>query len=154
MLIFILDDDEMMCETIGILLEENGFVNYKIFTKPEDLLIEISLEVRICIIDYNLNNKMNGQDVIDKIKEKNPACYFIMVTGLRSYDVIERFCNTVNRGKFLQKADLDFPQKFLGFLSEILEDIKIMDMFYTQKEELQKSLQYVKTLLKRNDTDE
>lgn len=148
-LIFILDDNEMSSETIGILLQENGYLNCKIFTTPEALLREVTMDVRICVIDYRLDHAMNGLDVIDKIRETNPACYFIMISGMKSYEVVEQFCNTVNRGKFLNKGDKDFSGKLIGFLGDIIEDIKIMNLFYNRNEELKKSFEYMKSIIKK-----
>jgi response regulator RpfG family c-di-GMP phosphodiesterase len=152
-LIFILDDDEMTTQSIGILLQENGYLNYKLFNNPDALMKEISQEVRIFLIDYRLDGPLNGLDVIDKIKAIHSACYFILISGMKSYEVIERFCNMVNRGRTLSKDDPNFSGKLIKFLSEIIDDIRLMNIFYTGHEEMKKSLQHVKTLLKRNDTD-
>lgn len=147
-LIFILDDD-MADHTIGILLNENGYLNYKVFTTPEAFLKEMNPDVRICIIDYRLDHALNGLDVIDMVKVANPACYFIMITGMKSYEVIERFCNTVNRGRFLGKDDKDFSGKLLTFLNDIIEDIKIMNLFYTQNEKIKKDFEKIKSIIKK-----
>lgn len=149
-LIFILDDDAEMTEhTIGKLISQNGYLCYKIFTTPEAFLKEMNPDVRICIIDYRLDHAMNGLDVIDKIRETNPACYFIMISGMKSFEVIERFCNTVNRGRFLGKDDKDFSGKLLTFLNDILEDIKIMNLFYTQNEKIKNDFEKIKSIIKK-----
>jgi hypothetical protein len=72
-----------------------------------------------------------------------------MVSGMKSFEVIERFCNTVNRGKFLNKDDKDFSGKLLTFLNDIIEDIKIMNLFYNRNEEVKKSIEYIKSIIKK-----
>jgi ActR/RegA family two-component response regulator len=148
-LIFILDDDDMADHTLGILLNENGYLNYKSFTTPEAMLKEMNPDVRICIIDYRLDNALNGLDVIDMVKGTNPACYFIMISGMKSFEVIERFCNTVNRGRFLNKNDNDFSGKLISFLNEIIEDIKIMNLFYNQNEKIKNDFEKIKSIIKK-----
>lgn len=148
-LIFVLDDNRAMLDLISELLEMEGLTNYKVFTDPNELLQNISLDVRVCIVDYLLQSKMNGIDVIKQIQQYNPACYFIMITGYRNFEVVEAFCNTVIRGRFVLKAEVNMNEKMIKFIREFIEDIKLMEVYYLRKEELVQSIEDLRTLIKR-----
>jgi DNA-binding NarL/FixJ family response regulator len=150
-LIFILDDDRTMAETISILLEENGFSNHEKFTNPDHLIKALRDEVRICIVDYRLNGPMNGLDVIEEIRKTNPQCYFIMLSGMRSYEVIEQYCNIVMRGKYVTKGELDTDKKIIRFIHEFIEDIKLIRHFYRMRDDINESIKELRDIINKQD---
>jgi FixJ family two-component response regulator len=146
-LIFILDDDEMEAQELGFWLKENGYPNYKIFTVSKQLLENIDTNGRIFIIDYRLD-MYNGLEVIDKIKQVVPHCYFIMLSGMKDYSIVERFCNSVVRGRYVTKGEPDTNDKIIRFIKEFVEDIQLMETFYKSKEEIVNSIKEVKKIMK------
>lgn len=146
-LIFILDDDMDEAQEIGILLQENGFKNYKIFTLSTSMLENIDSNARIFIIDYKLD-KFNGLQVIEKIKQIVPHCYFIMLSGMKSYSIIEQFDNNVMRGKYITKGEADTNSRIIKFIKEFIDDMKWMKAFYAKADEIYEDMETMRKLNK------
>jgi FixJ family two-component response regulator len=149
-LIIILDDNEEDGELIGRLLNKSGFSNYKIFNVSKTLLENIDPAARIFIIDYRID-MLNGLEVIDKIKKILPHCYFIMLSGMKDYKIVEEFNNIGLRGKYVTKGEADTDIKIIKFLKEFVEDMKIMEAFYKTQDELKQSVTDIRNIIKRKE---
>lgn len=146
-LIFILDDDMDEAEQIGMVLHENGFPNYRIFTASIPMLQNIDPAARIFIVDYRVD-KLNGLEVIEKIKQIVPHCYFIMLSGMRNYEIIEQFDNAVMRGKYITKGKADTETRIIKFIREFIEDMKIMQAFYDAKDTIDNNIKDIRKIMK------
>lgn len=88
--IFILEDEEEICEMMKISYERRGFVvNYAItgemaFEKINDFKPDI------VVLDVHLPSKISGIDVLKKIKAQMPGTACLIVTKEDKQDVLEQ----------------------------------------------------------------
>lgn len=144
-LIIVLDDDEFDGELIGRLLDKNGFPNYKIFQVSITLLNNIDPNAQIFIIDYKID-AMNGLEVIERIRKIMPHCYFIMLSGMKDYKIVEVFNNAGLRGKYVTKGEPDTDARIVKFLREFIEDMELMKRVYQSKDELLDSIKDIRKI--------
>jgi FixJ family two-component response regulator len=146
-LIIILDDNEEDGELIGRLLNKSGFFNYKIFNVSKTLLENIDPAARIFIIDYRID-MLNGLEVIERIRQTMPHCYFIMLSGMKDYKVVEDFNNVGLRGKYVTKGEADTDNKIIKFIKEFIEDMQVMERYYKSKDEIVNSIKDIRKIMK------
>ena len=83
-MIFIVDDQVMYSNGVASHFEENN-TEHRIFENGEDCLANMHLNPDIIILDFELDNgsqtKLNGIEVLKKIKEINSECEVIMLSG-------------------------------------------------------------------------
>jgi two-component SAPR family response regulator len=113
------------------------------------MLENIDPAARIFIIDYRLD-MYNGLEVIEKVRTTLPHCYFIMLSGMKNYAIVEEFCNSVIRGKYVTKGQKDTKTKVLKFVQEFIEDMQLMETFYRSQAELMKSVDEIKKIIKKD----
>lgn len=154
--IFALDDDPYIIDILGRILTKNNFTNYTLFTEPKALLSQLHKDVHIVITDQNLGAaEMTGLEVIKKVKETNPYCYFIMISGMNSFKAILEFDHIALRGHFVYKGDVDCNEQVIKYLEEFTLDIRMMFETYHMFEETSKHISELKEIIetKRNATD-
>ena len=87
--IFVVDDDEMMCEMLKMHLEQNGKHLVTVFNTGEEALEFIYQEPDLVILDYELNSiipdAMDGQAILEEIKKNNPKIKVIMLSSQNHY---------------------------------------------------------------------
>ena len=82
--VFIVDDDENVRKTLGLVLKQSGYEVFEAADGEEAIAAiesystDFSLQVIICDIDLP---KVNGHDVIAFIREKLPTVPVIVLTG-------------------------------------------------------------------------
>ncbi len=77
--IVIVDDDPDFCRTLGDILQARNFSVMQI-TDPDSLLEKLKADRQVVLLDMKLN-RLNGLDVLRKIKEQYPHLPVILVTG-------------------------------------------------------------------------
>lgn len=91
--VFIVDDDNMFLKSLEHHLHQKlkPYVNIKAFVTGESFLKDLDMKPDIVVLDYYLNgqdqNAMNGMQVLEKIKLKNPDTAVIMVSGQEQIQV-------------------------------------------------------------------
>ncbi|MGP8215502.1 MAG: response regulator [Bacteroidia bacterium] len=85
--IFLVDDDVMFTESLKHLLSEDR-AEIKSFTTGEECIKYLDEEPEIIILDYSLNNEMNGVQVLNRIKHFCPDTKIIMLSGVDNENII------------------------------------------------------------------
>ena len=78
--IFLVDDDPMFINTLKSLLKDKRAV-IKTFSNGEDCLDNIQESPQIIVLDYALNDSLNGVQVLNKIKQYSPDTRVIILSG-------------------------------------------------------------------------
>ena len=91
--VFLVDDDNMFLKSLEHHLHQKlkPYVNIKAFVTGESFLKNLDMKPDIVVLDYYLNgqdqNAMNGMQVLEEIKLKNPETTVIMVSGQEKIQV-------------------------------------------------------------------
>ena len=97
--IFIVDDDEMLTETLSDYLTRKVAHKISIFHTGEDCMQHISENPDVIILDFYLNtvNKdaANGLEVLEAFRKHLPTTRFIMLSSQESYATAAR---TIQKG--------------------------------------------------------
>lgn len=81
-LIYVLDDNPNSAFAIDHLLSSDTFNIVKAFTKSFDFINEYQLKKPdIVVLDYNLEEKITGLELLQKIKKESPASKVVMLSG-------------------------------------------------------------------------
>ena len=92
--IFVVDDDPFLGNLIKTSLEKMETVEVTHFLTPQECLDNLHRNPDIVTIDYLLPG-MNGEELLEKIKNHNDAIQCIMVSGQEKLDVV---INTYKKG--------------------------------------------------------
>lgn len=139
--ILVIDDDQSIRETLTTFLKRQGYnpISAEDGMKGIQLVREELPEIVIC--DYKMP-KMTGLEVLEKIKEINPAIHFIMITAFDemqttveamqkgAYDFIEKPIDT-DRLKITIKRALDnknLSDKLDTIIEEKAEDYELRNI--------------------------
>jgi DNA-binding NtrC family response regulator len=99
--IFIVDDDPTHNDMLKAYLLDKFNVEVMAFTNGEDAIRNLHLNPEFVILDFYLDRSdsdaMNGIDVLKRIKETNPQCYVLMLSGQDKIDVA---VETMKHGAF------------------------------------------------------
>ncbi len=83
--VFLVDDEEMTLELLKFGLSSLNKFDIQTFTSGEDCISNLDEGPDIIVLDYFLNaddpEKMNGMDVIKKIKAINPDIEVVVLSG-------------------------------------------------------------------------
>lgn len=102
MLKFIVCDDNVdvlnklshMLESIFTKNDIDGEVVFKTIRGDELLEFTKSNTIDVLVLDINLNSKLNGIDIANKVREKNKDCYIIFTTAHSEYVFLAYQCKT------------------------------------------------------------
>ncbi len=96
--IFIVEDEPSYAKAIHHSLSRKEYDNIKVFNDGESCLDNIHLNPEIVLLDYDLGEeKMNGIQVLKKIKDKNPKTQVVFLTANEN---IEIATNTIKSGAY------------------------------------------------------
>lgn len=112
---FILEDDEVLQVMIEEVFRLNGIQNFKLFTNSTQLLQNDVID--ICILDYYLGEKLDGMAVMKILRERNPDCYVIIMSGQTDCKVIKDFLNA--------RADAYVDKNEPNYLSQLVQYVQI-----------------------------
>ena len=84
--VFIVDDESVVCSNIAAFLEDEGFTVYSAASGEEALDILLEQKFDVAIIDMRLPG-INGDTLILKAHEIQPALKFLIHTGSTNYSV-------------------------------------------------------------------
>ena len=83
--ILIVDDDISVCNSLAMLLREEG---YYVYEETESLKAAVLIEkyrYDICFFDYKMKG-LNGIDLLKMTKKVNPQCPVFIVSGMMNID--------------------------------------------------------------------
>lgn len=153
--VYVLDDDQYILDILERLFKKNKVEHYRLFNDPNTLLDNLHRDVHILICDQNLGGGvMTGLEVIKKVKETNPYCYFIMISGYNSFKAVLEFDHIALRGHFVYKGDQDCNEQVINYLKEFTDDIGMMFETYNMMEETKKHVEDLKEILIRKGSDD
>lgn len=108
LLIYAVDDDDMYLKLIPAGLQKIGFSNVKTFHNGEECLLAMSENKPDCVIlDYLLEGKMNGGDILRRISKDYPDVYVIILSGQEDVNVAT---SMIRQGAidYVAKNDMSF----------------------------------------------
>jgi len=86
--IYTVDDEEYYMNLVKANLEKLGYSNIKIFFKGEDCLLEIVKDKPdVVILDYLINQGMNGDEILNKIKSEYKDIEVIILSGQEDVEI-------------------------------------------------------------------
>lgn len=104
--VFVVEDNEFYASLLKNELKEYCG-NVTVFSSGEDCLSNISLNPDIILLDYNLSGRMNGVQVLQKIKEFNHKLPVVFLSGNYKLDVVKDAMH-LGAADFLDKSDTSF----------------------------------------------
>ncbi len=96
-LIFIVDDDNAFATLAKNEMQNMNYTNLKVFNSGEECLKNMNLKPDIVLLDYALNNSMNGLEVLKKINSMTTRTTVIMLTA---YDKLEIAIDSIKAGAY------------------------------------------------------
>lgn len=96
-LIFIVEDDILYQEMLRNELQHNQYNNLEIYTGGEGCLNNLHKTPDIVMLDYNLNEHMNGIQLLKKIKKANSHTQVIIFSAQEKLEVV---INSVKYGAY------------------------------------------------------
>ena len=81
--IVLIDDEELVREVTGMVLEDNGY-SVQVFADGQEALsalTDIHETVAAAIIDFSMPS-LNGYEIACKIRERDPAIGIVIISGL------------------------------------------------------------------------
>lgn len=146
--IFAIDDDKSVTDVLDIIFKMNGVENYRLFNDPNELLEALNDDVHICIVDYILNNEMNGLDLIKRVVKRNKHCWFIMLSGQSDRHVIIEYLNSVYGSRYIEKGErTPLNESLMIHLKDIIEHIYFIDDFYINANRIKEGFRDLKNLI-------
>lgn len=117
--VFIVEDDIIYQEIIKNELSQKKFKNIEVFTSGLDCIRNLSKQPDVIILDYNLDKRMNGIQVLQKIKIINRDIQVIMLTSQEKLDVA---INSMKYGAYDYIIKNDVAMKRLDQMVGRIED--------------------------------
>ena len=96
-MIFIVEDDVIYQELVKNELAESQYSNIEVFSNGTDCLSNLYKMPDIIMVDYNLDKKMNGIQVLKSAKSFNKEIHVIMFSAQERLEVI---INSIKYGAY------------------------------------------------------
>ncbi len=107
--ILIVEDDALVRRCIQRILKREGHTVFPSGHGPEGLRIAEEQEFDIALVDYNLP-MMDGIEVLQRLREKQPGCLRVLVTGQLDLPMV---VGAVNRGEVTRVIEKPFETRGL-----------------------------------------
>src|SRR4051812_43191188 len=118
--ILVIDDDVDICTLLNRYLSKNGFNVTTAYSGKAALESIINHVPDIVLCDFRLED-MNGSELLERIKEKNPSVPVIIMTG---YSDVRTAVNIMKSGAFDYVTKPLLPEEILLTLKRALNDTK------------------------------
>ncbi len=132
--IFLVDDDEMFVNSLKHSLSGEK-IEITSFTNGEECIRHMDEYPKIVVLDYALNESMNGVQVLNQIKHTSPDTNIIMLSGIDNKSIIK---DTMKYGAY------DFIEKDESAVHKLKKEIKALcdeiELEYESKKEDKKLL--------------
>src|SRR3954470_23186365 len=116
--ILVIDDDVDICTLLNRYLSKNGFSVTTAYSGKSALESIINQVPDIVLCDFRLED-MNGSDLLDKIKQKNPGIPVIIMTG---YSDVRTAVQIMKAGAFDYVTKPLLPEEILLTLKRALSN--------------------------------
>ena len=117
-LIYVLDDEDIVLKHIRKAFETAGIENYVMFTKPRELIERFNEDVQICVTDIDLKQDLTGIDVAMKVRKMQPLVDCIFMSKMFTTDMVIDIANTGGRNRFVRKDKRDFLEKLVNHVKD------------------------------------
>jgi EAL domain-containing protein (putative c-di-GMP-specific phosphodiesterase class I) len=107
--VLIVEDDALVRRCIQRILKREGHTVFPAGHGPEGLRIAEEQEFDIALVDYNLP-MMDGIEVLQRLREKQPGCLRVLVTGQLDLPMV---VGAVNRGEVTRVIEKPFETRGL-----------------------------------------
>lgn len=78
--IFVVDDEQVIAQTLAVILRQSGFVVYA-FTNPIEALIGAASEAPDLLISDVMMPEMSGIDLAIQLRKRHPECKVLLFSG-------------------------------------------------------------------------
>lgn len=124
--ILIVDDEPDICETLGGILEDEGFAVRSVPSGEEALAVIKNEHPDLVMLDIWMPG-MDGMETLQKIKENDPQLQVIMISG---HGNVETAVKAIKLGAF------DFIEKPLSLSETVLAVHRVMKMIRLEEENI------------------
>ncbi|HOJ63438.1 MAG TPA: sigma-54 dependent transcriptional regulator [Spirochaetota bacterium] len=131
--IFIIDDEEHFLKSLSFFLKTEGFSNIITTNNPEDALLILKENMPSLILLDMIMPKINGEVLLEKIKEKLPEIPIIVITAI---DKAEMAVSCIKKGAYDYLVKPIDETKLLLTIRHILELEKIKELNIDLKSKL------------------
>lgn len=107
--ILIVDDEPLICRQISRILSRFGHEVHTVHSGQDALQIIRSMRFDLALVDYHLPI-MDGLEILHHLREAQPGCVRILVTGLLDLDLAVQ---AVNRGEVARVVEKPFKNELL-----------------------------------------
>lgn len=107
--ILIVDDEPLICRQISRVLSRFGHEVHAVYSGPDALQKIQTMRFDLALVDYHLP-VMDGLEVLHHLRESQPGCVRILVTGLLD---LELAIQAVNRGEVARVVEKPFKNDLL-----------------------------------------
>ena len=114
--IVIVDDDPEFCQTLGDILQMQGFAVTRV-TDPDEVIGSLQADGAVVLLDMKLGG-INGLTVLHKIREQHPHLPVVLVTGYRE-EMSSSIEAALKVGAFTCLYKPFEVEQILGVLSEV-----------------------------------
>ncbi|RJS80447.1 response regulator [Candidatus Bathyarchaeota archaeon] len=115
--ILIVDDDEDICKTLSLILQEEGYETDIANTGREAIKKSRENFYNVALLDIKLPD-MEGTELLTKMRETSPKMIKIMVTG---YPALKNAVEALNRGADAYLMKPVNPEKVIKTIKEKLK---------------------------------
>lgn len=116
--VFILDDSQVILNSIKDILGDSGIKDWYLFNNVEDFFKDFNEDVGVAVLDYYLKEGVTGIDVMKRIQVINPGCKIIVISAQEKIDVI--LANY--KIKFLFKLSDTFNDDIITYISDSVKE--------------------------------
>ena len=120
-LIYFVDDDKMIINLLEYTFQSRGEYNVQSFESGEECLAALDQNPDLVVLDHKLSkggdDKMDGIETLDKIKELNDRVPVVILTGYGTEELSQQFIQK-GANRFLTKDDY-----FIDSLIDAVKDI-------------------------------
>lgn len=122
-LIYVLEDDKDIIVLLDHLFKLNGFVDYVFFYDTDKFVSSLNEHVHISLIDYKLDGPMDGIEVMNVVRSRNPWCKVIMISGQQDPKIITEF---FHKGgfRYAYKGSPEYNKDLVNYMQEAIGLIK------------------------------
>lgn len=100
--ILTVDDEPLICRQIDRILSKYGHEVHQFYNGQEALEAMQKMEFDLALVDYHLP-VMDGLEILHHLREKQPGCVRILVTGMLDLDLAVQAVNTGEVARFVEK---------------------------------------------------
>lgn len=127
--VLVVDDDQQVCKTVGMILQENGY-HVQSYTQPRQAIQAVrKAPFDIALIDIKMPD-MNGLELVEKIKEEDPRVATIVMTA---YPDIQTAAETMRLGS---RDYITKPFREEQLLTSVERIAQELGLIYTNEQEL------------------